>query len=228
MTCRCGHTQDAHTHYRPGTDCALCRCTAYVRSRMFHVKHARPVAADDRLLDAIAAGHRPSGRLNNLLAAWRDHARGGPTRPPDPACPAAAPRRSPMSWLTDRLHDWVCPHRDALTSVHADLAEHGKTLARHARAINALETRMTTAENAAYARAAEVVGLIRAEFASLREQVANAATAGAAALEADAQADADRITGLVNELVSVLPATVPDVPVPDPGQPAELPAEPGL
>lgn len=91
--------------------------------------------------------------------------------------------------------------------------------------INRLETRMTNAENAAYARAAEVVGLIKAEFASLRLQVSDAATAGAAALEADAQADADRITGLIDELAAELPADVPDVPVPDPGEPAELPTE---
>ncbi len=85
--------------------------------------------------------------------------------------------------------------------------------------INRLESRMTMAENAAYNRAAEVVGLIRAEFESLRSQLANVD----AALEADAQADAERLTALVDELVSVLPSGVPDVPVPDPGQPAELP-----
>jgi len=89
-----------------------------------------------------------------------------------------------------------------------------------------LESRMTNAENAAYARAAEVVGLIRAEFASLRLQIQDAATAGAAALESDAQADADRITALVDELASVLPADVPDVPTPAPGDPAEIPTDP--
>lgn len=92
--------------------------------------------------------------------------------------------------------------------------------------LNHLENRMSSAESAAYARAAEVVGLIKAEFASLRQQVADAATAGAAALEADAQADADRINSLIDELAEVLPADVPEVEVPAPGAPAELPSDP--
>lgn len=32
--CRtCGHAHAAHEHYRPGTDCALCDCPAFRRSR---------------------------------------------------------------------------------------------------------------------------------------------------------------------------------------------------
>lgn len=31
--CVCGHAQDAHEHYRPGTDCALCDCPRYRRQR---------------------------------------------------------------------------------------------------------------------------------------------------------------------------------------------------
>lgn len=96
--------------------------------------------------------------------------------------------------------------------------------------ITLLGERMTSAENTAYARAAEVVGLIKAEFESLRQQVSEAATAGAAALEQDAANDAERISGLVAELETVLPSVVPtppveipEVPVPEPGQPAELP-----
>jgi hypothetical protein len=87
--------------------------------------------------------------------------------------------------------------------------------------ITKMGERMTSAENEAYARAAEVVGLIKAEFASLREQLDSSAEA----LSADAQADADRLNGLMDELASVLPAEVPEVPTPEPGQPAELPAE---
>lgn len=33
--CRCGHQLDAHQHYRPGTDCALCPprfCAAFHRA----------------------------------------------------------------------------------------------------------------------------------------------------------------------------------------------------
>ena len=26
MICVCGHGQEAHQHYRPGTDCSLCPC----------------------------------------------------------------------------------------------------------------------------------------------------------------------------------------------------------
>lgn len=92
---------------------------------------------------------------------------------------------------------------------------------------------MTSAEDQAYARAAEVVGLIKAEFASLKAQV-DAAVADkdaavqagvASALADDAAADTERLSGLIGELESVLPVAVPQVPVPDPGQPAEVPAE---
>lgn len=31
--CVCGHAQDAHEHYRPGSDCALCDCPRYRRKR---------------------------------------------------------------------------------------------------------------------------------------------------------------------------------------------------
>ena len=31
--CVCGHAQDAHEHYRRGTDCALCDCPKYRRGR---------------------------------------------------------------------------------------------------------------------------------------------------------------------------------------------------
>ncbi|MBT1543503.1 MULTISPECIES: hypothetical protein [Curtobacterium] len=29
----CGHAEGAHEHYRPGTDCALCDCPKFRRSR---------------------------------------------------------------------------------------------------------------------------------------------------------------------------------------------------
>lgn len=124
-----------------------------------------------------------------------------------------------MTWLYDRL-TWLTAPWTALSDMQAQLTR------LQMKSIE-LETRMTSAENAAYARAAEVVGLIKAEFASLRQQVADAATAGAAALEQDAQTDADRINGLIDELAEVLPAEVPDVPVPAPGEAAELPADGG-
>ncbi|MCA5924939.1 hypothetical protein [Curtobacterium oceanosedimentum] len=33
VTCVCGHVQDAHEHYRPGSDCALCDCPKFRRDR---------------------------------------------------------------------------------------------------------------------------------------------------------------------------------------------------
>ncbi len=127
------------------------------------------------------------------------------------------PDRSVSDWFADRWCWLTGPWRTQNTQDELTLSV--------LRRIEHMESRVTNAENAAYARAAEVVGLIRAEFASLRQQVQNAGTAGAAALEADAQADADRITGLIDELAAELPADVPDVPVPDPGAPAELPVD---
>jgi len=32
-TCACGHPQEAHEHYRPGSDCALCDCPRFRRRR---------------------------------------------------------------------------------------------------------------------------------------------------------------------------------------------------
>ncbi|GGK86271.1 hypothetical protein JOE58_001239 [Curtobacterium luteum] len=32
-TCVCGHVRDAHEHYRPGTDCALCDCPRFRKKR---------------------------------------------------------------------------------------------------------------------------------------------------------------------------------------------------
>jgi len=32
-TCVCGHRQEAHEHYRPGSDCALCDCPRFRRQR---------------------------------------------------------------------------------------------------------------------------------------------------------------------------------------------------
>ena len=126
-----------------------------------------------------------------------------------------------MSWLSDRWA-WLHAPWTALSDVQADLA-------RHEIALHEVRTRMTSMENEAYARAAEVVGLIRAEFASLRGQLDEALAGTDAAVESalseDSARDAERLTGLIDELSSVLPADVPDVPVPAPGEPAELPAD---
>lgn len=31
MSCRCGHDKDLHTHYRRGSDCAICPCPKFRR-----------------------------------------------------------------------------------------------------------------------------------------------------------------------------------------------------
>jgi len=33
IVCVCGHAQEAHEHYRPGSDCALCDCPRFRRRR---------------------------------------------------------------------------------------------------------------------------------------------------------------------------------------------------
>lgn len=101
-------------------------------------------------------------------------------------------------------------------------------------ALERMETRMTSMEDAAYTRLAELAGLIRAEFESLKGQLdtaiadKDAATAAGveSALGEDSAADATRLQSLIAEFEQVLPVAVPEVPVPAPGEPAELPTEP--
>jgi hypothetical protein len=38
--CRCGHQPDAHRHYRPGSDCGLCKCPRWSRCGGSHVAPA--------------------------------------------------------------------------------------------------------------------------------------------------------------------------------------------
>lgn len=98
-------------------------------------------------------------------------------------------------------------------------------------ALERIRADMTSAEDRAYARAGEVVGLLRAEFASLRSQIDAAVADKDAAVQAgvqsaladDSAADAARVEGLITELEQVIPAEVPDVPEPAPGDAAELP-----
>lgn len=124
-----------------------------------------------------------------------------------------------MSWFADRVA-WLMAPWWALSEQQVQIAQLQLRTMR-------MEIRMTNAENTAYARAAEIVGLVRAEFESLRSEVGRLAAgtdeAVRAALAADSDADAARITGLIDELASVLPADVPDVDVPADGEPAELP-----
>jgi hypothetical protein len=94
---------------------------------------------------------------------------------------------------------------------------------RHGARISRLEHWMTTAD-ANWAEAARIVGLVRAEVTSLREQLAaeevdDQAQVDTAVAEAR-RVDAERLDELVGVLAQTLPADVPDVPTPAPGEPA--------
>lgn len=112
------------------------------------------------------------------------------------------------------------------------------------RRINDLEDRMTSVEQQTWDQLGRLVGVVIAEVKSLRETVAakdaalaatQEALAGAdaaaaeqvrAALDADSASDVERVVGLLGQLADVVPAEVPDVPVPAPGEPAEAPTPP--
>lgn len=81
----------------------------------------------------------------------------------------------------------------------------------------------------AWDTAQKIVGLVIAEYSSLRQQLADQAAGEQAAIDqavAEARAaDEKRIEDLLAELGKILPGETPTVPVPDPGAPAELPTE---
>ena len=52
--CSCGHERVAHEHYRAGTDCALCECARFARSRP-----RLPVAIAPALLRVTQLVRRP-------------------------------------------------------------------------------------------------------------------------------------------------------------------------
>lgn len=97
--------------------------------------------------------------------------------------------------------------------------------------ITYLGERMTSVEDTNYTRLRELAGLIKAEFASVRQQLdaavadkeAAVAAGVSSALTEDSAADAARLSGLIDEFGSILPGAPVEVVVPDPGQPAELP-----
>lgn len=53
QACGCGHQPDAHRHYRPGSDCALCACPQWSQRGGSHV-----VPAFWRPLDTLRPGPR--------------------------------------------------------------------------------------------------------------------------------------------------------------------------
>lgn len=88
---------------------------------------------------------------------------------------------------------------------------------------------MTTSFDEQETRGAQLVALIQAEFASLRQQLADEQADDQAQVDAavtDARnADAERLGKLLDTLAQVVPGTPPVVETPAPGEPAELPAE---
>lgn len=94
-----------------------------------------------------------------------------------------------------------------------------------------MEARVTSVEQNEQARwdeAARIAGLVVAEVASIKSQLAEAiadkdaavAAGVASALGEEAQRDIDRLDALTARLSEVLPVEVVQVPVPDPGEPA--------
>lgn len=141
--------------------------------------------------------------------------------------------------INRRVREQVREQVDARTAaLIRDIAGHHRAITdidRHLRAVEEQQTRMgermTSMEQNEQQRWDEVgrvAGLVVAEVASIKEQLAAAiadkdaavAAGVASALGAEAQADIDRLDALTARLSEVLPVAVPDVPVPDPGEPA--------
>lgn len=140
-------------------------------------------------------------------------------------------RRPPT--LLERIADLLPVNRGQLRQLWNHVLDHESLVTDK---LIEMEERMTSTEQAAYARLGELVGLVKAEFASLRQQVDQAvadkdaavAAGVASALGEETAADVERLNGLIAELEAVVPVPVPEVPVPDPGQPAELPTDSGV
>jgi hypothetical protein len=143
--------------------------------------------------------------------------------------PTAPDPKIPPRSLASGFWPWL-PRREVVTYVR-DLWEYVLQQTEH---LTNLGERMTSVEDTNYARLRELAGLIKAEFASVRQQldaaVADKEAAVAAgissALTEDSANDAARLSGLIDEFGSILPGAPVEVPVPDPGQPAELPTDP--
>lgn len=151
--------------------------------------------------------------------------------------------------LVTRLETVSGRHRRGVPQQVIELLEHVLDQnSKIRRRLERLEHRMAVVEDQAWNEVGRLIGLIVAEQASLREGLAQkdaalraalaeleSADADAAAqvqeaVDADSAADAERLTGLIDQLKAALPAQVevPDVPVPPVGEPAEEPepAEP--
>lgn len=116
--------------------------------------------------------------------------------------------------------------------------------------LDQLEIRMTSAEQDVNEKLGVLIGVVVAEVASLRDglstkdaalqaalaqlqalqdsEAADVARQVQAALDTDSAADTVRVQNYLDQLSQAVPADVPDVPVPDPGEPAEPPADSGV
>ena len=113
-----------------------------------------------------------------------------------------------------------------------------------------VEIRLTSLEEQYASEIGPLLGIVIAEHASLTAGLAekNAALAAAltaleqeradrdatvtsqvkSALDADSTADAERLRIYLDQLRTAVPVQVPEVPVPDPGVPAEVPPDSGV
>lgn len=128
-------------------------------------------------------------------------------------------------------------------ALHQERDEHRRAQLRRAETtITTLEEAVTAAENALAAETAAnntlrvLIGQIAAEHQSVLNQLVAAQANEATAVDAldrvitdDAIADTQRTNDLIAELAAAFPGTIPQVPVPAPGDPAEVPviAAPG-
>lgn len=114
-----------------------------------------------------------------------------------------------------------------------------QNIERHVQAVEENQTRlgmrMTSIEQTEQDRwdeAGRVAGLVLAEVASIRDQLTAALrdqsevvdAAVAASRQEEAQRDIERLDSLTARLREALPVEVPEVPTPDPGEPAVDPA----
>ena len=54
--CRCGHGQEAHVHYRAGSDCGLCACPRWNPPHWL-LRWLRGRGEDGRLAPSFLTGH---------------------------------------------------------------------------------------------------------------------------------------------------------------------------
>lgn len=152
-----------------------------------------------------------------------------------------------MRWI-DLFRELLCSHAELRRRNDQKFAEIWDYIQAQSdantSAFERLESRMTSVEQQTWDELGRLVGVVVAEVTSLRDgiaqkdaalQTALAALADAdeaaaaqvqAALDADSAADVERVLGLSDRLKAVVPAEVPEVPVPPVGEPAEEPEAP--